>query len=84
MPQLFLFSYSQVAWCFSTLPSMTRVRRFNASWDCLVCIVGIIAGGHYDQGRDSVCKATLKESPIFRTLASKGIVFLIFGTAQQN
>ena len=31
---------------------MTRVWRFNARKDCLVCIVGVIAGGHYDQGRD--------------------------------
>ena len=31
---------------------MTRVRRLNARKDCLVCIVGVIAGGHYDQGRD--------------------------------
>ena len=31
---------------------MTRVRRFNARKDCLVCTVGVIAGGHYDQGRD--------------------------------
>ena len=37
---------------FSTLPFMARVRRFNARKDCLVCIVGVIAGGHYDQGRD--------------------------------
>ena len=36
---------------------MTRVRRFNARRDCLVCIVGVIAGGHYDEGRDSECKA---------------------------
>ena len=34
-----------------------RVRRFNARKDCLVCIVGVIAGGHYDQGRDTECKA---------------------------
>ena len=42
----------QLALVFSTLPFMTRVRRFNAHKDCLVCIVGVIAGGHYDQGRD--------------------------------
>ena len=36
---------------------MTRVQRFNARKDYLVCIVGVIAGGHYDQGRDSECKA---------------------------
>ena len=23
----------------------------------MVCILGVIAGGHYDQGRDSECKA---------------------------
>ena len=46
-----------LAFAFSTLPLMTRVRRFNARKDCLVCIVGVIAGGHYDQGRDSECKA---------------------------
>ena len=34
------------------LPFMMRVRRFNARKDCLVCIVGVIAGGHYDQGSD--------------------------------
>ena len=50
--QLFLLAFA-----FSTLPLMTRVRRFNARKDCLVCIVGVIAGGHYDQGRDSECKA---------------------------
>ena len=47
----------QLALIFSTLPFMTRVRRFNARKDCLVCIVEVIAGGHYDQGRDSECKA---------------------------
>ena len=31
---------------------MTRVGRLNARKDCLVCIVGVIAGGQYDQGRD--------------------------------
>ena len=41
-----------LALVFSTLPFMTRVRRFNARKDCLVRIVGVIAGGHYDQGRD--------------------------------
>ena len=46
-----------LAFPFSTLPFMTRVRRSNARKDCLVCIVGVIAGGHYDQGRDSECKA---------------------------
>ena len=57
---LLLFFYSLsfcLAFPFSTLPLMTRVRRFNAHKDCLVCIVGDIAGGHYDQGRDSECKA---------------------------
>ena len=42
----------QLALVFSTLPFMTRVRRLKARKDCLVCIVGVIAGGHYDQGRD--------------------------------
>ena len=42
----------QLALVVSTLPFMTRVRRLNARKDCLVCIVGVIAGGHYDQGRD--------------------------------
>ena len=46
-----------LAFAFSPLPFMTRVWRFNARKDCLVCIVGVIAGGHYDQGRDSECKA---------------------------
>ena len=36
---------------------MTRVRRFNAHKDYLVSIVSVISGGHYDQGRDSECKA---------------------------
>ena len=36
---------------------MMRVWRFNARKDCLVCILEVIAGGHYDQGRDSECKA---------------------------
>ena len=42
----------QLALVFSTLPFMTRVRRLNARKDCLVCIVGVIVGGHCDQGRD--------------------------------
>ena len=42
----------QLALVFSALPFMTRVRRSNARKDCLVRIVGVIAGGHYDQGRD--------------------------------
>ena len=54
---LFLQLTFLLAFAFSTLPLMTRVRRFNARKDCLVCIVGVIAGGHYDQGRDSECKA---------------------------
>ena len=54
---LFLQLTFLLAFTFSTQPLMTRVRRFNARKDCLVCIVGVIAGGHYDQGRDSECKA---------------------------
>ena len=42
----------QLVLVFSTLPFMTRVRRLNACKNCLVCIVGVIAGGYYDQGRD--------------------------------
>ena len=42
---------------FSTLPIMMRVWRFHACKDCLVCIIGVLVGGHYDQGRDSECKA---------------------------
>ena len=54
---LFLQPTFLLAFPFSTLPFMTRVRRFNARKDCLVCIIGVIAGSHYDQGRDSECKA---------------------------
>ena len=54
---LFLQLTFLLAFPFSTLPFMTRVRRSNARKDCLVCIIGVIAGGHYDQGRDSECKA---------------------------
>ena len=54
---LFLQLIFLLAFAFSTLPLMMRVRRFNACKDCLVCIVGVIAGGHYDQGRNSECKA---------------------------
>ena len=54
---LFLQLTFLLAFAFSTLPLMTRVRRFNARKDYLVCIVWVIAGGHYDQGRDSECKA---------------------------
>ena len=54
---LFLQLTFLLAFAFSTLPLMTRVQRFNARKDCLVCIVGVITGGHYDQGRDSEFKA---------------------------
>ena len=45
------------AFALSTLPHMTRIRRRNALKDCLVCIIGVIVGGHYGQGRDSEYKA---------------------------
>ena len=54
----FLTAYLSATVCFSTLPLKTRVQRFNACKDCLVCIVGVIAGGHYDQKRsyfNTVC-----------------------------
>ena len=54
---LFLQLTFLLAFAFSTLPLMMRVRRFNACKDCLVCIIGFIAAGHNDQGRDSECKA---------------------------
>ena len=55
---------------------MTRVRRFNARKDCLVCIVGVIAGGHYDQGRD--LNAKLHDHYfIFNGFASETILSLI-------
>ena len=41
----------QLALVFSTLPFMTRVRRFSARKD-VVYIIGVIASGHYDQRRD--------------------------------
>ena len=50
---LFLQLTFRLAFAFSTLPLMTRARRFNACKDCLVCVIGVIDGGHYDQGRDS-------------------------------
>ena len=50
-------SFLLVAFSFSILLFMMRVQRFNARKDCLVCITGVIAGGHYDQGRDTECKA---------------------------
>ena len=55
----FLTAYLLLAFAFSTLPFMTRVWRFNARKDCLVCIVGVIAGGHYDQGRDCELQSLL-------------------------
>ena len=54
---LFLQLTFLLAFAFSTLPLMTRVQRFNACKDYLVCIVGVKAGGHYEQGTDSECKA---------------------------
>ena len=66
----------QLALVFSTLPFMTRVRRLNARKDCLVCIVGVIAGGHYDQGRD--LNAKLHDHYfIFNGFASKDSLPLI-------
>ena len=66
----------QLALVFSTLPFMTRVRRLNASKDCLVCIVGVIASGHYDQGRD--LNAKLHDHYfIFNGFASKDSLPLI-------
>ena len=53
----FFTAYLSAGISFSTPPLMTRVRRFNAHKDCLVCIIGVKAGSHYDQGRDSECKA---------------------------
>ena len=35
---------------------MTRVWRFNARKDYLVCIIGFTTSGHYDLGRDSESK----------------------------
>ena len=73
----------KLAFIFSTLSFMTRVRRFNARKDCLVCIVGVIAGGHYDQGRD--LNAKLHDHYfMFNSLASKDILSLICLTAHQN
>ena len=57
MMMLVSWFHLSLFYLFSTLPLMTRVRRFNARKDCLMCIIGVIAGGHYDQGRDSECKA---------------------------
>ena len=59
MPEFCFFSQLTflLAFVFSTLPLMMRVRRFHACKDCWVCIIGVIVGGHYDQGRDSECKA---------------------------
>ena len=46
-------SFLLVAFLFSVLLFMMRVQRFNAHKDCLVCIIGVIAGGHCD----TECKA---------------------------
>ena len=57
---LLLFFYSLpfcLAFPFSTLPFMTRVWRSNTRKDCLVCIIGVIAGGHYD--REEILNAKL-------------------------
>ena len=55
---------------------MTRVQRLNARKDCLVCIVGVIASGHCDQGRD--LNAKLHDHYfIFNGFASKDSLPLI-------
>ena len=53
---LFLQHTFLLAFAFSTLPLMTRVQRFNARKDYLVCIIGFITSGHYDLGKDSESK----------------------------
>ena len=53
----FLTAYLSASILFSTPPFMMRVWRYNAGKDCLVGIVGVIASGHFGQGRDSKCKA---------------------------
>ena len=67
----------QLALVFSTLPFMTRVWKLNARKDCLVCIVGVIADGHYDQGRDLNAKLH-DQYFIFNDFASKDSLSLIF------
>ena len=73
----------KLAFIFSTLSFMMRVRRFNAHKDCLVCIVGVKASGHYDQGRDLNAKL-YDHYFIFNSFASKDILSLICLTAYQN
>ena len=55
---------------------MTRVWKLNARKDCLVCIVGVIADGHYDQGRDLNAKLH-DQYFIFNNFASKDSLSLI-------
>ena len=56
---LFLQHTFLLAFAFSTLPLMTRVQRFNAHKDYLVCIIGFTTSGHYDLGSDSESKVYL-------------------------
>ena len=52
----FLRAYLSACICFLNLSLMTRVWRFNAHKDYLVCIVVLITSGHYDLWRDSESK----------------------------
>ena len=40
-----------------------------------MCIVGVISGGHYDQGRDSLCKASLILHIVFHSKVSYCLLF---------
>ena len=48
----FLTDYLPASISFLNSTIHDEVRKSNARKDCLVCSIGVIAGGHYDQGRD--------------------------------